>query len=89
MEGDDDKLEDSDCLLRLCTKCPCCIVIPCAHANPSRRLFHSVPPIVRGLFEDGVYLRVASTHGNTVVPLQSLMYHCRVINVPLMRAAGW
>ena len=39
MEGDDDELENSDCLPRLRTKCPCCIVILCARANPPRRSF--------------------------------------------------
>ena len=56
-EGDDDELEDSDCLPRLLEdvqSVPRCIVIP---ATPPRRLFHSAPLIVRRLFEGGVYSR--------------------------------
>ena len=35
------------------------------------RLFPSVPPFVRHLFEDGVYSRVASIRGNTVYSLHN------------------
>ena len=74
MEGDDDELEDLDCLPRLLEdvqSVPRCIVILCAAAAfiRGRRLFHSAPPIVRRLFEGGVYSRAASIRGNTVVTL--------------------
>ena len=35
-----------------------------------RRLFRSVPQIVRRLFEGGVYSRAASIRGNTVTAAQ-------------------
>ena len=40
------------------------------------RLFHSAPPIVRRLFEGGVYLRAASIRGNTVHVVNNWMNSC-------------
>ena len=66
MEGDDDELEDLDCLPRLLEdiqSVPRCIVILCTAAAfiRGRHLFHSAPPIVRRLFEGGVYSRKYGT----------------------------
>ena len=66
MEGDDDELEDSDCLPRLRTKCPCCIVILCARANKPRCLFEGGVYFTQRLQLCSVYSRVASICGNTV-----------------------
>ena len=65
-----DELEDSDCIPRLLEDVQSVHVVSSyfAHANPPRRLFHSAPPIVRRLFEGGVYSRAASIRGNTVIP---------------------
>ena len=59
MEGDEDELEDSDSIPRLLEDVQSVHVVSSyfVHANPPRHLFHSAPPIVRRLFEGGVYSR--------------------------------
>ena len=72
MEGDDDELEDSDCLVGRRTKCSTLYRPYFAHANPPRRSFEGGVYFTQRLQLCGVYSRAASIRGNTVYTVLSI-----------------